>query len=85
MPFKAAALLLLPYHKHGLLQFCSISKVPLVREDFQSMKTSQRQAKYPHTHFASIPFAFAVAPEAKSDSCGVRTHALSEWRLEPPP
>ena len=20
-----------------------------------------------------------------SDSCGVRTHALSEWRLEPPP
>ena len=22
---------------------------------------------------------------AKFDSCGVRTHALSEWRLEPPP
>jgi len=21
----------------------------------------------------------------KSDTCGVRTHALSEWRLEPPP
>ena len=21
----------------------------------------------------------------KSDSCGVRAHALSEWRLEPPP
>ena len=21
----------------------------------------------------------------KSDSCGVRTHALSEWRLKPPP
>ena len=24
-------------------------------------------------------------PRAKSDTCGVRTHALSEWRLEPPP
>ena len=75
MPFKAAALLL-PYHKHGQLQFCSISKVPFVREDFQNMKTSQRRAKYLHTHLASIPFAFAVAPEAKGDSCGVRTHAL---------
>ena len=21
----------------------------------------------------------------KNDTCGVRTHALSEWRLEPPP
>ena len=22
---------------------------------------------------------------AQNDTCGVRTHALSEWRLEPPP
>ena len=22
---------------------------------------------------------------SKNDTCGVRTHALSEWRLEPPP
>ena len=26
-----------------------------------------------------------LLPHGENDSCGVRTHALSEWRLEPPP
>ena len=31
------------------------------------------------THMHGMPKIIA------NDSCGVRTHALSEWRLEPPP
>ena len=26
-----------------------------------------------------------VLGKLESDGCGVRTHALSEWRLKPPP
>ena len=28
---------------------------------------------------------YIVLQLRQNDTCGVRTHALSEWRLEPPP
>ena len=57
----------------------------------------EADARKVEKHFCQLdvhPFAIRFGKDARlqcsrsvkmSDSCGVRTHALSEWRLEPPP
>ena len=58
-------------------------------------RTPPTRAPGPHPHGTCkqcvwpVPRAHTLGAGARSvqphDSCGVRTHALSEWRLEPPP
>ena len=44
-----------------------------------------RRSAHPCKVFTDGPPVLVVIAIAKSDSCGVRTHALADWRLEPAP
>ena len=66
--------------RFGLVQLCSIigSGAWKMWGKCHLLKSN----KHPHQQAFSAQLS---TPSRSSDACGIRAHALTEWRLEPPP